>query len=101
MGLAPALLPLGRLVGFFLPPEGEQLPAQAVALPFGHFAPPALLIHPLAHRGLRHLATGPFGVELNPSLLLRRVGLCPLRRLLDRLGVLWGLLRGFYGRDPL
>src|SRR5919107_203990 len=101
MGLAPALLPLGRLVGFFSPPEGEQLPAQAVALPFGLFAPPALLVHPLVQGGLRHLAAGPLGAELIPSLLRRGVGLCPLRRLLDRLGVLWGLPRGFYGRDPL
>src|SRR5829696_3686080 len=101
MGLAPALLPLGRLVGCFSPPEGEQLPAQAVALPFGLFAPPALLGHPLVQRGLRHLAAGPLGAELIPNLLRRGVGLCPLRRLLDRLGVLWGLLRGFYGRDPL
>jgi len=51
-------------VGFFSPPEGEQLPAQAVALPFGLFAPPTLLVHPLVQRGFRHLAAGPFGAEL-------------------------------------
>src|SRR5919107_3842213 len=98
MGLAPALLPLGRLVGFFLPPEGEQLPAQAVALPFGLSAPAALLVHPLVQGGLRHLAAGPLGVELIPDLSRCGVVPRPLRRLLDRLGVLWGLPRGFYGR---
>src|SRR5215211_5938914 len=76
MGLAPALLPLGRLVGYFSPPEGEQLPAQAVALPFGLFAPPTLLVHPLVQRGFRHLAAGPFGAELflDLSQLVGRAG---------------------------
>src|SRR5918994_1411347 len=92
-GLTPSLLLLGRLVDFFSPPEGEQLPAQAVALPFGLFAPAALLVHPFAQCGLRHLPASPFVVELFPSLLRRGVGLYPLRRLLDRLDVLWGLLR--------
>src|SRR5215212_4862610 len=101
LGLAPALLPLGRLGGFFSPPEGEQLPAQSVALALRLFAPATLLGHPLAQCGLRYLATDSLGTELIPGLLGCRVGLCPLRRILDRLGVLWGLLRGFYGRDPL
>jgi hypothetical protein len=75
--------------GFLLAPECEQLPAQAVALPFGLFAAPALLCHAIVQRGLRHLAAGPLCAELIPCLLRCGVGPC----LLDRLGVLWGLLR--------
>jgi hypothetical protein len=95
LGLTPTLLLLGRLVGFFSPPESEQLPAQAVALALRLFAPATLLGHPLAQCGLRYLATDSLGAELIPGLLRCGLGLCPLRRLLDRLGVLCGLLRGF------
>jgi hypothetical protein len=43
------------------------LPTQLVTLPFGLFASPALLGHPLAQRALRHLAAGPLGAELFPK----------------------------------
>ena len=56
MGLTPALMLLGRLVGFLLPPTGVQLSAQVVALPFCLFASPALFGHPLVQRSLRHLS---------------------------------------------
>jgi hypothetical protein len=62
--------------------------AQLVALPFCLFASPALLGHPLVHRGLRHLAAGTLGAELVLGLYRGGPGLSAIRRLLDRLGVL-------------
>src|SRR5688572_21177101 len=79
---------LDRLGRFSRLSTSVQLSTQVVALPFGLLAPPALLGHPLVHRGLRHLAAGTFGVELLLSLSLCRAGLCPIWRLLDRLSVL-------------
>src|SRR5215210_1300901 len=61
VGLAPTLLLLGLLMGFCSPPVANQLSAQLVALPFGLFAPPALLSYPLLQRALRHLAAGSLG----------------------------------------
>src|SRR5215212_7821242 len=77
LGLAPPLLLLGHLVSFFSlfsPLESEQLSAQAVALPFCLFASPALLGHPLAQRGLRHLAAGMLSAELISGLSRCGVG---------------------------
>src|SRR5215203_7536474 len=76
LGLAPALLLLGHLVGSLLPATGVQLLAQVVARPFCLFASPALLGHPLVQRGLRHLAAGTFGAELflDLSQLVGRAG---------------------------
>src|SRR5215212_2613667 len=54
LGLAPALLFLGCLMGSLLSATGVQLSSQLVALPFCLFASPALLVHPLVHRALRH-----------------------------------------------
>src|SRR5215207_3883263 len=76
----PGLCPLRRLLGplrrFSWLPASEQLPTQLVALPFGLFASPALLGHPLVQRGLRHLAAGTFGAELflDLSQLVGRAG---------------------------
>src|SRR3954471_19791120 len=64
---APALLLLGRSVGFLLPATCVQLSAQLVALAFGLFATATLLGHALVQRGLRHLAEGPLGDELFPG----------------------------------
>src|SRR5215217_4167544 len=55
---------LDRLGRFWRLRAGEQFSAEVVALPFGPFAPPVLLIHPFAQRTLRHFAAGTFGVEL-------------------------------------
>src|SRR5918998_4233783 len=85
LGLTTTLLRLGRPVGFCSLPAANQLPTQVVALAFGLFASPALLGHPLVQRGLRHLAAGALGAELLPDTSLCGAGLCPLRRLLDRL----------------
>jgi hypothetical protein len=63
--------------------ECVQFSTEVVALPFGLFASPALLIHPLAQRGLRHFAAGLFGAELFPDLL----------QLAGRAGALRGLSR--------
>src|SRR5215218_8545004 len=46
VGLAPTLLLLGRLGRFSRLSAGEHLSTEVVALPFGRFASPALLIHP-------------------------------------------------------
>src|SRR3954447_6934513 len=101
-GLAPALLLLGRLLSFLLPATSVQLSAQVVALAFGLFASPALLGHAVVQRRLRHLATGPLGVELILGLSRCGVGLDPILRLLDRLGCVCGLLWGFQlRRDSL
>src|SRR5215207_3418410 len=85
LGLAPALLLLGHLVGSLLPATGVQLLAQVVARPFCLFASPALLGHPLVQRGLRHLPAGPLDAELLLGLYSGGPGLRPLRLLLDRL----------------
>jgi hypothetical protein len=79
LGLPPALLLLGRLVGPLLPAAGVQLLAQVVALAFGLFASPALLGHPLVKRNLRLLASGPLGAEFLPGLLRSGPGLRLLR----------------------
>src|SRR5215204_77309 len=62
--LCPLRLLLDRLGRFSRLSESVQFSAEVVALPFGLFAPPALLIHPFAQRTLRHFAAGTFGVEL-------------------------------------
>src|SRR5215216_4023115 len=95
----PGLCPIRRLLGplrrFSWLPASEQLPTQLVALPFGLFASPALLGHPLVQRGLRHLAAGPLGAELFPDL-------SPLIGRSRALGGLSCLLRGLQlRRDPL
>ena len=75
-GLAPTLLLLDCLRRFSRLPAGEQFSTEVVALPFGRFAPPALLIHPFAQRTLRPFAAGTFGAELFPG-LLQLVGRAP------------------------
>src|SRR5918995_6894753 len=62
--LCPPRLLLDGLRRFSRLPAGEQFLTEVVALPFGLFAPPALLIHPFAQRTLRHFAAGAFGVEV-------------------------------------
>src|ERR671910_1887322 len=62
-GLCPLRL-LCRLRRFSRLPAGEQFSTEVIALPFGLFASPALLIHPFAQRTLRPFAAGTFGVEL-------------------------------------
>src|SRR5215212_8926663 len=63
VGLAPTLLLLGRLGGFW-GLVGVQFSTQLVALAFGLFAPMLLFGHPLVQRGLRHFAAVTFGAEL-------------------------------------
>src|SRR5215203_6116855 len=83
VGLTPTLRLTSRLGRFSRPSEGEQLSVQIVALTFGRFASPTLLIHPLAQRTLRHFAAGTFGVEL----------FLELSQLAGRAGALRGLSR--------
>jgi hypothetical protein len=61
--MAPALLLVGRLGRFLRLSASVQLSTQLVTLPFGLFASPALLCHPLSQRALRHLAADPLGAE--------------------------------------
>src|SRR5829696_4895620 len=74
---------LDRLRRFSRLSEGEQFSTEVVALPFGRFASPALLIHPLAQRTLSPFAAGTFGVEL----------FAELSQLGSRAGALTGLSR--------
>jgi hypothetical protein len=83
VGLTPTLLFLARLGRFSRLSEGVQFLAELVALPFGLFASPALLIHPFAQRTLRHFAAGTFGAEL----------FAELSQLAGRAGALRGLSR--------
>src|SRR5215204_2398517 len=62
-GLCPLRLLSDRLRRFSRLSESVQFSAEVVALPFGLFAPPALLIHPFAQRTLCHFAAGTFSVE--------------------------------------
>src|SRR5918994_3471780 len=64
LGLCPLRLLLNRLRRFSRLPAGEQFSTEVVALPFGLFASPPLLIHPFAQRTLRPFAAGTFGVPL-------------------------------------
>src|SRR5215204_408923 len=92
-GLAPTLRLTGRLGRFSRLPAGEQCSTEVVALPFGLFASPTLLIHPLAQRTLRHFAASAFGAEFIQN----------LSQPAGRSGVLGGLSRlwwGFQLRDP-
>jgi hypothetical protein len=72
-----------RLRRFSRLSEGEQFSTEVVALPFGLFASPLLLSHPLVQRTLRHFAAGTFGVEL----------FAELSQLAGRAGALRGLSR--------
>src|SRR5215211_401645 len=63
-GLCPLRLLLERLRRFSRLSACEQFSAEVIALPFGLFAPPLLLGHPFAQRGLCHFAADTFGVEL-------------------------------------
>src|SRR5215218_539615 len=84
---------LDRLRRFSRLSESVQFSAEVVALPFGLFAPPTLLVHPLSQRTLRHFAAGHFGAELIQD-LSQRAG---------RSGAFGGLSRlwwGFQLRDP-
>src|SRR5829696_10467560 len=63
VGLCPLRHLLDRLGRFSRLSESVQFSAEVVALPFGLFAPPALLIHPFAQRTLCHFAAGTFSVE--------------------------------------
>src|SRR5215213_4730115 len=92
-GRCPLRLLLDRLGRFSRPSEGEQFSTEVVALPFGLFASPLLLSHPLVQRTLRHFAAGTFGVAL----------FAELSQLAGRAGALGGLSRlwwGFQLRDP-
>jgi|SRR5215203_5349066 len=83
VGLCPLRHLLDRLGRFSRLSEGVQFSTEVVALPFGPFAPPTLLIHSLAQRTLRHFAAGTFGVEL----------FAELSQLAGRAGALRGLSR--------
>jgi len=63
---------LARLTGLSRLSAGVLFSTQVVALPFGLFASPALLGHPLAQRVLRYFAAGLFGAELFPDLFPTR-----------------------------
>src|SRR5215218_5415716 len=67
VGLSPSWLRLDHLRGFLHASKAVQFSTQVVALPFGLFPPAALFRHPLAQRGLRHLAAGAFGAQLLPE----------------------------------